>query len=522
MTKIFYGNKEILEGQPTPFVGRQQLPIRYGGRWGQKTTITLVGQIVSCSHSGLIEARNSLIEAFNKDFKTLSIKEDSTVISSFDYVIVRDINFPNSGYSKILDYTITLDTYEQSLFLGVYGVLDPSDEWSFDESSDGIISVTHIISAKGFNTTSGDSNALDNAKDFVLSKRGPNSTLVPHFIQTPIGFSPCLRSVSEKIDRLNAIYSVTETYSSDKYSVDGVLRYTVDFDCGQDGVSKVTVSGNIEGCGMAADVTAIRSRYASINSFSLANEVYAANVGTGALNPNFISRSVSEDPYSRKLTFNVVYDNTPGGATFIDYSSNVEISENEITTVTVEGTIKGRGDLATRWTNVNSAFSSLNAFSYALQAYSEFGDPSFMLNNKEKSKTITYNKFQGEISFSYSWDNKKATWDGFSDVNYTLSFQPAIQKYFVIPLENDCLKQYYVANAGYASRGTFSFEGRGKIDCSKPTASLYSVVKGKAISAFTSSEAGNRQFLEVDEFSTGSSDINFKFEWSSESPPMTI
>ena len=262
MTQLFYNNIQILSGQATPLVGKQESNIRYGERWATKTSITLHGQITGCGFASLVGQQNSLINAFSLDFQNFQIKEGANIILNKPFCFVKSINFPSSDYKGPLDYSISLDCYEENLFTGVYGILDPIDQWQFEESKDGIITATHIISANGFNTTNGASNALSNAMSFVNSKTGINQNIQPHFISTPSGVNFCLKSRAEKIDRFGGNYAITETYIGDKYyGLDGVLRYKTDYSCNEQGIVQVSIKGDVDGCGLIADVNAMRNGY---------------------------------------------------------------------------------------------------------------------------------------------------------------------------------------------------------------------------------------------------------------------
>lgn len=525
-TLLYYNNQQILSGQPTPLVGKQEAPIRYGERWGNKTTLTLNGQLTGCTYNNLITAQKSLISVFGYDFQNFSIIENGATIFSKPYIIIRELRFPNSNYVGVIPYNITLDCYDQNLFSGVYGVLDPRDEWSFEESTEGLINVNHTISARGFNTNSGVSNGFDNAKNFVLSKTGINPNISPYFITTPSGFNPCLKSLAEKPDRFNGTYSVTETYVADKFfGTNGVLRYSVSFDCDEEGHARVAVNGTIDGCGMAADVSSIRARYNTLNLYNLALEVYSGATNSTGLNTDYISRGYTEDPYARKLSFNSVYDNFPGGQTYLDYHVGVSSGENGITDVTFEGTIKGRGDLAARWQRVQNYYSTFNPFPVAQSGYyAVFPSSPFPLNPNDLTKSVTFNAFHGEINLNYHWDNKEIPWPGFADLSYTLNYTPPLEKIIVNPLLALCGRDYYLGDAGYVQRASFSIEGHGRLICNSanaPTIAQNSA-RSHANSFFAANGYTNNPLLELNEVSIGVYTLDFKYQWSADGPAFIL
>jgi hypothetical protein len=517
MTLLYYNNAPILSGQPTPLVRKESSFIRYGERWAAKSNITLKGQITGCTFADLISNQTRLVQNLSKDFQSFEIIENGEVVYTKPYSIIRDIRFSDSSYSYILDYQVNLDCYEENLFSGVFGVLDPNDEWSFEETNDGLVNVTHSISARGFNTSSGISNALNNAKDFVLNRTGLSNIVTPYFTYTGVSFNPCLKSLSEKIDRFNGNYSVTETYVADKYfGLDGVLRYTVNFECNQEGLTRVSVQGNVDGCGMYSDISGIRTRYSLFDKYEAANEVYENTTNSGTLNPLYITSGITEDIYLKRLTFNISFDNSTGDSTYLDYGVNIQSGENGIITVGFDGQIKGRGNAKERWQNVQGFYSGLNPYEYAVQAYNDFSG-AYELNLEPISSGVTYNKFNSQIDVSATW-NDSDTPDGFTDFNYTLNYTPSLQKVSSTPLIDACNKEYYVVDLGFASRASFSIDGNGNIDCSNKPSLAVASVKQLANQYFGSECPKIRAVLEENNISTGINSISFRFGWSAESP----
>jgi hypothetical protein len=529
-TNLYYNNNQILSGQPVPFVGKQESMLQYGERWADKSTITLHGQLTGCTYGELIDSQQRLLNSFAKDFQSFKIIEtDLTDQTIFDkpYTFVRSINFPSAAYNNIVDYNVTLECYDEDLFSGVYGVVDPSDEWSIEETVDGFINVTHNISARGFNTTSGDSNAFENAKNFVLANTGLNPNIIPTFVATPSGFNPCLKSIAEKPNRFNATYAVTETYVADQYfGVDGVLRYTVNFDCNEEGVARLAVQGTIDGCGMIADVTSIRNRYETINFYGLAYDVYFGMTNNTGLNPVEVTRNFNEDPYARRLTFNVIYDNITGNEVYLDYGVSLDSGENNITVVTWNGAIKGRGDLRLRWDRVYAFYQTFDPFPTANDVYNEFSSGAWPLNIKPITKGTTFDKFNGQINLNYSWDNKLIPWAGFEDLDYSLNFIPATRKIIANPLLNLCALDYYIADAGYVKRAEFGIEGHGRLTCDLPPPEAQQLAMSSALYnanlALTQYFSTTGLLQEEVSFTKGLYDLSFRFKWSAEGPEFNV
>lgn len=519
-TELFYDGYEILDNQPTPFVGRTDTVIRYGERWADQVSFNLNGQITGCTYAQLLTGQNALISIFSRDFQQFKVTDGGTGIYTGNYCLVRPIRFEQSNYAYILNYSVQIDCYQFDLFSGVYGVLDPVDEWSFEESNNYVVNVNHTISARGFNTNISGANGLQNARAFVNSRTGISGIVVPVFITGKgSGITYCLKESHEKIDRFNGVYSITERYVGDAYyGTDGLLRYTTNFDCNTiEGLAKVSVQGGIDGCNHTTSMESIRNRFSGINMYGIAANAYALAGGSGSLNTGYISQGITEDPIARKMTFNLLYDNDPNPLTFIDYAVNVSLSENEITTVSFQGNIKGRGDIAGRWQRVQAFYSGFNPFPYAQIAYAEFAPASpYPLNTTSTSESTTFDQFNAEISLNETWDNKDIPPGPFKTFSYTLHFTPSLQKVASTPLAGLCDPQFYIVDLGYKTRGEFSIDGRGTVCPPNSIAAGVFYVKQKANTSFTKFCPLNKAALEVNNITTNEQDVVFRFGWSAQ------
>ena len=147
--QIFYNN--ILacpSGQPTPLPSFTENSIRYNNRWAVLQNVTLHGQLSGCTYNSLLTAKNNLEQIFSSDFQPLSIIQDNKIVYFSNYNRITDIAFAESSYFGLLNYTVSLESYPIALFSGVYGVIEPVNEWNFVEQDNKILEVTHRVSAK--------------------------------------------------------------------------------------------------------------------------------------------------------------------------------------------------------------------------------------------------------------------------------------------------------------------------------------------------------------------------------------
>ena len=497
-TYVSYGDFGFKgEGFITPYVSRTQTPIYYGVRSGQITQIDLNGQITGSNYDALISAQTKLISGFSKDFQSLSLRDGSALVEGFPIsnCIVDNINFSEGQYNQLLDYSITLRAYEASLFSGVSKVLSPVNSFVFSETDEGQRSITHTISAQGINTNASgtiEGNALDNAKDFVLSLTGWSNQIMPEMIRKGdftkyTTINPSLKSQSESVNRMNGTFSVTEDWVFDENnSEDAARTVTVDIQSGinTDFVT-ATVNVNVQG-DKRKSITEIRNKVPRNNElYKIAKDNFEAMRADSSrqLNSQPSSVNVDEDAESKTISVSAVFSdndihpyavigasNAPEGHphkkqdyAYFDYS--VDLNRDEISSVTqvsINGTILGiGGDLKNRYaaanqfltglnknlyatgtgSNANVSFFGLSGFLYekAKGEYDSFftSSDNYGLNQTLNSLTISPNEFNGTISVTASFDDTDKFLGEqklFDSASYTVNVVPALPAVSVKPI----------------------------------------------------------------------------------------
>jgi len=386
----------------------------------------------------------------------VSVKQD---VNSFENVFVNNINFPSSNYVKLLPYQIELSYYPQSSFSGFYGILDPSDEWVFDQSEDGIINITHTVSARGIQTLAG-FNALENAQDFVLSRTGFSNYVAPQFIQKSIP-SGVLKSQQESVNRLDSTFSLVETYTSDQfYPCDyGVLRFTVDYDRNQAGFNTAAIQGSFEG-GINDDFSRIKTRAGEFDYYS--SLLYGIAEGV-KLNPIPLTKQFTENKNTRKIDFNLSYDDNPNYQTNLVYNVGID-SGVDLITVTVDGEVNGRGDLKNRYDRVRETYSLFNPYVVASQGFADYAGTGVFLDPNPTAESVSYDGFNGAIGFNFSYQDKTPPPNAdLLEFNYTLDVTPPLRKIATTPLISktgtQTYSKYEVTDIGFNTRGNLTIAG---------------------------------------------------------------
>lgn len=508
MVEIWYNNSHVFSGVcPTPILGRTIETISAGNRIYQLHNISLRGQITGtrCLNlfSDIVTKQNRILSGFSSDFKTLAVMEDGNTVLSFANTQVDSITFDTSKYVGILPFVINLKAYPQNYFSGTYGISNPSDEISYSEGIDGIITISHRVSCQGLNTSSSASNALQNAKNWVAGRTGSYSTVLPHFINYS-NSSACLFDVSESIDRLNARYQVNETYIHDVHGVanSSILRHTTEYDFNVDnGISTVRLNGNIEGCKNGA-IETLRTRYSSFDAFNEAINQFRRITNRSDLNSTPIAKGVAEDTSLRKLSFSYIYNDDSRPITFFDYRVSFNFDyENETIGASIDGIVSSRETIANRYLKVKEVASQINLLSIIQPLYLDYVNSvaphliNYPLNPNPISARKSENEFEATIGLGASYSNAPLLPSGIKALEYQMEFSPAINKFVPTPvLDGD--GQYIVYNMDYLRRARFSVNIRAVGDDNFNQDQVESVVKNQILALKAQYFNGKRQNLD--------------------------
>ena len=514
MTSIYYNGANPFSGiSPTPLVGRQVQMIQVGDRWGELETLTLKGIITGkCPNfNTLVGYQQSLVGSFSEDFQPFQIYDGSTLVFERDYTKLSNISFSQSDYSYGIPYDITLQSYPSGYFSGTYGILDPKEQFTFSDSRDGVMTINHLISARGFNTSATESNAVSNARSWVQSRTGFSSQILPIFTNVS-GFTPALTTSVESINRLAGTYEVRETYTADLLLAgSGIMRWTVDCNyTAENGFYTVEVKGDIIGV-KAGTIGALRARYAAFNAY---NEAYAKLyqiIGSQAyLNTVPTTLVVTEDEAHLRLGFSYTYTSNAYSIPYFDVKIEFQYSpEDDIITAKVEGVIRSNTDISVRWPQLVSFANSINLFQTIIGPYQTYsnslsGVSLYPLNPIEDSFTRIDNPYLYEISLSASFSNEPIPPNGLLVWDYSLQFEPALEQYSAVP----CLQgqgSYNIFDLGYVTRMKLGIKGEAIGDSTSSISQVASIVQGQCEAIQQTYLTGNRPNLDAQSLTQGDS-----------------
>jgi hypothetical protein len=472
---IKYNNKRVpVSGTgPTPYISITDEVITHGNRWGVAQRISLNGVITGYSFNDLFSAQTGLVDIFSASYKTLQILEgaDDTIPTSqafaFSGCSVQNVSFDNAPYNKVVNYSVDLLSYPSGLtgfFSGNYGILDPRDEIVINPGGDGIGSINHSVSARGFVINTID-DAINNVKSYVNSRTGISKILslpLTTSFDNSGSFTPVLVSVSENLDQLNLSYSVEESYrfrtvtgdaeSAQIYSFNNynLVSYSTNLTSGAgDDFVTATIQGEIKAgiTGATGDVliSGLINELSGLNPYAVISGKYGSPNGFKFCNDP-IQVSINEDRKARKINFNISYDNlefysstndqTVFNGCYLDASINHTIDDlSFIDTLEIRGEVKCRGSVANKYqksldyvTELFTAGTSLVAprlYSLVNDYYSAYhgGSPKFTLNSEPVSVQVDANPLLGTVSISAVYDNRDR-FEGLSSSDYSIEYTP--------------------------------------------------------------------------------------------------
>ena len=475
---------------PSPYVSRTYSNQRIGGDlWVTSVEITLTGQVVILpdrdevngnTYGDLKDKRNVVATAFagalGKNFQTLNVSGHATDFT-LNNCSVTSLSFSSSNYRGLVNYSISLTGYDDtnSFVAANYGVVNPVDTWAYSEG-EGVATLTHTISAQGYNATSGKYDAYLKAKQFVESKKGTSGMIAPFLIRNVHPDSSLiLNSVSEQIDRFSGSYGITENYSfatNESQTAAGLetdlplmqtanilLTYTLSVDEQQGGdFVSVNLSGNVAGS-KDTSVTwdQIKKDFRSRNFYELANKAYQnyiQRIGNNIeLNKSPTTFSISPNEEARTISFTLAFDNNDlyekakiknSDGAYFDYNLSFQHDNvTDIITINCSGTIRTRAALH----KMNSAAKSLldneilsnDSSTIRSEAESIYKTmfPSrsqYKLSPKPSGLQVNQNTFDGTITYSASFsDEDYPENSGLSALSYSVSVEPSIQQYKPVP-----------------------------------------------------------------------------------------
>ena len=489
------------------------------------------GGTASCSATFLdYQTDFDLIKSyFSQQFKPFEILEDSGQIFYHSAAKVISVSVAESNFSGFYRYEIVIDC------IAAYGsesIVDPVNQWTTDEGADSTVTITHTVSARGV----GD-RAFEKARDFVLSQVGidgfvggeesilldEDGDIIGDFeddsIGTSIRTSYPLISRKSFCNRLTGEFRMVETWvHNPEYTEYGVITYTTSV-AESDGTTTVNISGEIQVGRVDATADEIlnaKTTFDSIDFQAIAQSEYTANGGTLTL-ASIVNFSVTENPDLGTVSFDMGWNSQAESSPYIVDTSTVSISKSGgPNCFQYTGKVKSdSGCPGTRYALVKTFFENVDWDARVVQKWNTYGTGETLTANA-KSKSITYNPFSGEISFSVQYCAEiEVECSSIEAFKYTFDFTPSIDQYAADPILNG--RGYYsVQDLGYKNRKQFAINGSAKrVKCYSKESAMGEIRSRVNLLMIKYFPGSNRVLLnaQIEEDKNGDF-ISFNFSWS--------
>ena len=524
IVKIIYDGKDAFAPLPTPYVGIDYNSVYYGEKWAQQENVSFNGQITGCSFGAIVSGYDLIIQNFKKNYQNLEIWQIEGATSGRallkEFVEIQSISIPDSKWLDVMPYTINLNCYPSGYFSGVFGVLEPSDSWAFQEEKNATMQITHAISCRPINTSSVSNNALSNAKNWAYSRSGLSSSVSPVFISGVSINNFFLVSQDESVDRFNGNYSLNEIYSNDlARNGYGIIRYSTTIESGNN-IITISLNGTVDG--ESKNISGVRTAFNRIDKTAVAAKQYQDIFGMTDLNPIPLTQSFSEDAFQSKISFNYSYNNDNSPPIVFDYNVALSTAINGNIDASIDGTIKVRGGtLSSKLSQALSYANTVNLYNLVVPFYNAFDISATIvpLNPIPLSSGKSINQSNGSVALNATFSNRQKISAVLDEFNFSLSFAPSIVKVDSKPIL-DGQGGYSSVSLGYANRGSLLINGTARTAAEYNSAAGIDAVKQQCYALFGQYGRGAAAVLDQNSVSTNRVDdkiLSFSFAWSFDS-----
>lgn len=433
--KVYYDNVDVFKGiASTPFISISQDYIDFGNKWNQVTNIILEGQltgqfVIDKSYISLDKSVRILHERFKNNYQTLSIKENGVDLYTGSNAVINSINIEESSWYGLLPFTVDISVYNENYFQDYYGIVEPEENFAFNEEDGDLLTLIHSISAKGI--VGNNKNAIQNAKDWVISRVNNFNQISPILVKNASATQDrqfILYSTQEVIDRFNGTYSVERTYKKSlnlENPENCLLTYNIDLNYNiEDGLVTANINGSLEG----NELNILKQEYNKLDLHNLCNKI-SRDIYDEVLTDRALSQSVEEISEENKLNFSASFNNDTSNEIINNYI--IDINEDSlkcIRTASINANISCKyGDIKTKMQKVEQFYRS-QFFPKNLVTQEFSKEFNTILNPEPLTESITFDKFNAQINYSAQFTDKKVSYSNdILNLTSNVSYTPSIQ-----------------------------------------------------------------------------------------------
>ena len=321
-TRMFYGNYEFM---PVPVFSWSTEMIRDNKQeeLSLRNTLDFTGVLLEVlpTESGIFPNMYLQRELLKRALTESGVQQwrityEGNTVQSGIFPRVQDVNFEEGVWVDRINYTFSF-VFDQALS-GKTPVDSFNETWTFEENDDRrSVTVNHDLSAVGVNTSaSGISNALVNARIFVLARTGYSNVPAGHpaFVEGSGTLQAYEERRTESVDVQQGSFSVTESFTLSSGNFTHLQTGQLNTDA--EGITTVSLDGAVRGLGrgdhaytraLAAWIDRIRG-----NLPGQASGVYNELGGIATLftsNPE--SLSVTRNPFAGTIDYSISFTDDP-------------------------------------------------------------------------------------------------------------------------------------------------------------------------------------------------------------------
>jgi len=323
-TRMFYGDYEFT---PVPLLTESIEIIRdakldqlFSRNTKEFTGVLLENPGASGAFLSLFEKKEALLRALASGNQELIISHAGVPLVSGEFPRINGPVFEEGTWVDRVNFTFSAerDSVEEGS-----GIQSFTETWAFEEDDNQrSVTVQHDVNAIGINSNpSGINNAVTNARSFVLARTGYDKVPTSHpvFVQAsgtisvPSNAFEALRS--ESIDIQAGSFGVTERFilSSGNF----IHTRTAQFNIEADGVTTVSLNGNIRGLGRKGDDIAYQRALIVYDDLrplfpADASGIYSEFSGDATLfTTNPLQNNVTKNRFLGTVDYSVSFDDSP-------------------------------------------------------------------------------------------------------------------------------------------------------------------------------------------------------------------